>query len=84
MVGDLNDIKKIRLLDLKDRSAVIASPFSVRLVGLIWLHLFIGTLNKNNFLHLEKHLYQESAFFHLEGIVNQNCKRLEESNQVRL
>ena len=51
MVGDLNDIKKIRLLDLKDRSAVIASPFSVRLVGLIWLHLFIGTLNKNNFLN---------------------------------
>ena len=47
---------------------------SVRLVGLIWLHLFIGTLDKNTFLHLEKHLNQEWAFLQLEVVGNQNCK----------
>ena len=40
--------------------------------GSIWLHLFIGTLNRNNFLNLEKYLNQEWAFFHLEDIGNQN------------
>ena len=39
----------------------------------IWLHLFIGTLNKTNFLNLEKYLNQEWAFFQLEGTWNQNC-----------
>jgi hypothetical protein len=29
MAGDLNDTKKIRLLDLKNRSAVTASPFNI-------------------------------------------------------
>ena len=47
---------------------------SVTSFWLIWLHLFIGTLDKNKFLHLEKHLNQEWAFFQLEGVGNQNCK----------